>query len=263
MINLRDFPNYKACIITQPDGDAGDGPQRTFGMYHIARAALGDYDHTTFRMAAELLISPNGDLIRDPVKWNDPKDIPADQFDPTVIACRLYSRWDLVARMMSRHRKRFWFYPNWNPPNFGSISSLLRASDERSISRIKFWDRAFLWSAKIDCDRARRNLGLDGDWLDMDNACARMAFSEIHLPTEISEQVIQYYVENYPMPNPVLTKEGGKVDWGEWRPEGPPLLAALSFKHRAPKNNALFAELWEPIVTRWYDSRKSNVLLLK
>ena len=242
MITLKDFPTLKGVVITQPNGDLGDGPQRTFGMYHVAKVALreaGAAEIENYRAARDILQDSKGWLIRDPNKWNDPHDIPADQFDPSLICAKLYGDQARVDLLFSE----LWplgFYPNRNPPNLGSISTLKRCDAKSSDFWITQWDKVLLQAAKIDCARAIKNQGIDGNWLDVDNAVTRLVFCQMVRPTKYSQQALEHYVANYPRP------------MKDYRGDLPPLLAAIAWKHRAPDNNPAFSELWAPIIEGWY-----------
>lgn len=240
MISLADFPTFKGVIITQPDGDMGDAPQRTFGLYHVAKIWLGQADFANFKAAGALLQDDSGRLIRDPNKWNDPRDIPADQFDPTVIAHGLYG-FDVHVKMLLKDQAmRLGFYPNGNPPNLGSVSSLLRALQNHwYYPLIFFFDFFTLIGALIDCARAKIYEGTDGNWIDMDNAVVKIAQAELVQPTPISWMARKIYVRFYPVP----MKMAGVL----------PLEAAIIWKHRSPKSNPAFGDLWHPIIRSWYE----------
>lgn len=238
VITINDFPLYKDCVITEPNGDMGDSPQRTFGLFHVGKLILSEeiIDCPYLDKAIDILQDKNGNLIRDPVKWNDPNDIPADQFDPTVIGCTLGGFTARSRFLLHGQISRFGFYPNGNPPNLGSLSSLVRAWGSGWLWPLIFvLDVFFFFAAIIDCARAKQFQFQDGSWLDMDNAVVKIAQAELYLPTPLSWLTRKTYVWFYPQPMSSV---------------GPPLLCAIRWKYR--NGNYQFGNLWNPTITRWY-----------
>lgn len=229
------FHNYKQVVITQADGDMGDGLQRT-AMYYIGLYLLGLADTQGFLHAVQILRANHDERIpiRDPVRWNDPFDVSRDQEDPWLIALFFYGHLATMRFLIFRRWRRFGLYSN------GDLTGPVQvANDFRLLNWwwlypvICIFDFGFVIGAIQDCIWGRIVRGRDGTWLDMDNAVTRLAFTERVMPTPFSRASIWIYDHGFPK-----------------TPAGRGLLSALSWKHRTeaganPELAKLWAEVWQ------------------
>lgn len=237
--SLANFYTYRDVVVAQRDGDLGDAPQRT-AFYHVGKAMLDDPEPFHLVGALQILRGPDGALIRDPIKWNDPADISRDQFDPVVVALGFYCIDWKLKHLVFAHWRRCGLYPNGDLASPMSITMELRA-----LRWFWFWpffwigDLFLLLGAIISCVQTRR----DANDVDLDNAVVRLAQAEMFYPTPLSWLARKVFVWFYP-------KNNGRLIYPTC---DMPMLQAIGWKHRAAAlANPAFFQLWKPTVERWY-----------
>jgi len=112
-------------LIVQKDGDGGDTAGRE-GDYYFHLGLTG-YVHTDFdTVLANLQLSP-GVFIRNPIKYNDPKDFSRDQTIPLILAMGEMERYETLRHLFWNQCKRFGFYPNGDIGSFEDLGYYIRA----------------------------------------------------------------------------------------------------------------------------------------
>lgn len=227
-------------LIVQADGDGGDSAQRT-GFYYSAlmiRSKLNIPNDSIsvnqpLLAALNLLITPDG-LIRNPIKWNDPKDTSRDQTVPIIIACGLYGYLAQLSRVAPR-KFRFQNGDIESPQNFNEIT---RANGYKPGILGDIWA---YFAAVTRCFNAKSNLDDVGDDI---NLILSLSFFYVDNPTIISKYALSYYLNNRPV-NYGVTKLG-EID---------NVMGALSWYFRVESGgNPELAEIWRPIVKHLRDN---------
>lgn len=229
-------------LIVQKDGDGGDTAQRT-GFYYAAlylqaflglgRTLIGEYE---FSRAVDLLVTTKG-LIRNPIKWNDPKDTSRDQTIPMIIACGLYGYEERVKQI----KPRFFRYQNGDFESPQNANEVRRALNKYPSLLGDIWA---LFAAIIRCKQAAKNLDDVGDDL---NLLISLVFFNVIKPSIIAKFALRYYLKHRPF-NYGMTKFD----------EHDPVIGALMWYFREESGgNPEIAEAWRPIVG--YFRSKLNV----
>lgn len=102
----------------QQDGDGGDKLQRV-GFWWEGMDVANHFPFVSgmasYPESLEALTDANGNLLRDWVKYTDPKDISRDQMIPNIRCCGFYERYggkDRLDRILLNLLKNFSRYPN-------------------------------------------------------------------------------------------------------------------------------------------------------
>jgi hypothetical protein len=199
-------------LIVQQSGDGGDTAART-GFYFGIRALKSKLFLDQAPLAPGIkpladacnLLIQNGYLIRNPVKYNNPKGndfaTSRDQTTPMVIACGLC---DLKKDVEIIQPKGFLlkFYPNWDPASPSDMNTIKRALDQRCSDLGDFW--SYL-GTKQRCDQAKTNQDDVGDDV---NCFISLVFNFIR-GNERTTETLKYYLKNRPI-NYGVTQLGEK-----------------------------------------------------
>ena len=230
---IEQFHNLQGAVITQADGDMGDGLQRT-AMYYVGLFLLGLMRPDSFERAAQILQTPSNALvpIRDPVRWTDPHDVSRDQEDPWLIALYFYGKSENLKYLIRRRWRRLGLYANGDVSGPAQIANDIRLLQLRPLKPfLSILDFAYVAGATQDCLWGRLVRGRDGSWLDVDNAMTRLMFTERVWPTWASRFAIWIYNRFFPE-----------------TPAGIGVLSALRWKHRSAAGaNPALAELWSEV----------------
>jgi hypothetical protein len=102
-------------LVVQTNGDGGDSPART-GLYYFLLALLNEETIKSgldFFTALLHMQKGFGAFIRNPVNYNNPKDMSRDQLNPLIIAMGAYrGHSHLLWELLWKRIKAFGFYPN-------------------------------------------------------------------------------------------------------------------------------------------------------
>lgn len=206
-------------VVAQSDGDLGDGPQRT-SFAHLAFIMTNDLSEARkFDYAyAFHWLNKEGELVRDIIQWNDPKDLSRDQLDPLNIVYSLY---------FNRPLKLYWFkYPNKDIGGPQTWALNIRTQKHLLLYPIlPILDLQILGSVLLTC------LDHNLDHVDDDNLIARVCQAILVMPTPITWLARKIY-SKFRIPN---------------------IMQALARKHRLEAGgNPAFVTLWQPIIEKWF-----------
>lgn len=89
-----------------------------------------------FYSAIPLLENYNGEWIRSPQQWTDPKDVSRDQLDPMIMCLALYGENEYVSQEFRRHVSRYFLYPNRDISSPEHIGHFIRHKPLGLIAKI-------------------------------------------------------------------------------------------------------------------------------
>lgn len=116
-------------LPVQADGDGGDSAQRV-GWIFTAQALSEQKSlwPISFDQCIALLEVTPGTYIRNPIKWNDPKDFSRDQQISILIALGQNKRLDAVNRMIrTQDSRKFGLCQNGDIPTLGLFAAYIRS----------------------------------------------------------------------------------------------------------------------------------------
>jgi hypothetical protein len=265
------FDSYN--LPVQRDCDGGDSAQRLGWMWLgiFLRNRLGKPWHITPPAALDAsvdLLEPksNGDFIRHPLKWNDPKDFSRDQSLPLVAAMGVWSEPTRLDRMWRGVVQRLYRFQNGDLCAPEHINLFRRA---RALSPQQLGDLQLVGSSV-----ARTALGLNLDDVGDDlNHIVSLMIARVRSPTPTVDLAIRIYAKHrphsygsylgsyrkaygfaYDTSAAVMIDRMKRGIAGGWRPDKnvPPSLGALRWYFRRESNGApALAELYAPIVQYW------------
>jgi len=226
-------------LIVQKDGDGGDSAQRT-GFYYTARFIVGPlpgYKEISmglviedFIRATTLLITPAG-LIRNPVKWNDPKDTSRDQTTPMIIACGCLRLLEMVDKL----RPKYLRYQNGDFASPQNLNEVRRALGKTPLLLGDLWA---IGASYVRCRQAAKDMDDVGDDL---NLLISLVFFNRYQSNAVTRFALKYYLKNRPT-NFGCTKMG----------ETDPVIGALVWYFREESGgNPEIAQAWRPIITKY------------
>ena len=138
-----------------------------------------------------------GDWIRNPVQWNDPKDVSRDQLDPTIMNLAIRRIDHYVTSELWKLIRRFFRYPNGDLCSPEHLSHFLRANPKNKYFKPLYYlgDLFLLINTFIICyfyGRSPTSVALDM------NHQISLLFSEATSPTFISKWAARVYIRHRP-----------------------------------------------------------------
>lgn len=227
--------------IVQQDGDGGDTAQRTgfletglklrdyFGISNLAF-----YKSTPWRFDKQWpTLFINDQLVRNPIKYNDPKDTSRDQTTPMISAFAL-NRMLLQVKFIIPTGFLHLKYPNADIASPQDMNHIDRAL---GLSPSWFGDVWGYGAVMLRCYQASKDLGDVGDDL---NCLLTVAFAFVVSPTNQSRRNLKYYLEHRP-------ESFGNVNLHETDN----VVGALAWYNRLDAGgNPELTEVWRPIVAK-------------
>jgi len=172
-----------------------------------------------------------GQLIRNPINWNDPKDTSRDQTTPMIIAFGL-NRMDIQIKSIMPRGFMLNKYQNADIASPDNMAVIDRALGIKPSWLGDYWA---YWGIKLRCSQAAKNPDDVGDDL---NCLIESVYSSLVFPTAQSTKNLKFYLNNRPI-NFGVSKLG-HID---------PVVGALYWYFRADAGgNPELAEAWEPII---------------
>lgn len=237
-------------LIVQADGDGGDSAQRT-GFYYFgvlfaqecsANDCINDWVH--FMACLKRLNTPEG-FIRNPEKWNDPKDFSRDQHNPLVMAMGAYCGYfdSILGPILLSHLKRFGKYQNkdWAGPVDWGI--YVRAFSAWYLyPYLLFSDLFLILGSMVNIVKSFDRTYTD----DAPNWCMTLVQAKHFMPTPLSWIARKLYY-NYRLtpPNPPSVERVTPIKLPY------DAIKTALYYYFDPKfgGNIELAQLWEPIIS--------------
>lgn len=260
-------------LLVQRDCDGGDTAQREGWMWLgiWLRERLRDPWTITpplpFKKALQLLEPQgDGDFIRHPVKWNDPKDFSRDQSIPIIAATGIWGEMQPLSRMWSNVKKRVYKFQNDDLCAPEHVNLFRRSLGERPQT---IGDLQLVGSSAVRCA-----LGRDMDDVGDDlNHIVSLMIAKFRRPTALVDLAIRIYATRRPItygsylgsyrqhygtafdtPAALMIERMKAGIAAKWKrdPDVPNVLGALRWYFRAESGGSpALAELYAPVVRRW------------
>jgi hypothetical protein len=264
-------------LIVQRDGDGGDTAQREGWMWlgifvheRVLKIPWKLKPHLTFSRTLDLIeVKGTGEFIRNPQKYNDPKDFSRDQTVPLIASMGVWNQQARLDRVWESFERRGRQFQN------GDLSTpeLLNLFARARRKPIDPTGDDQLWADAVDRGLLNRNPNNTGDDLNMIVILLAGLLLSSPSPTERVKQAVKVYAKNRPIswgcylgsyrakynidyavgePEMIERCRHG-VDSERWQVDCPRVLGALRWYFRAEsKGNPALAELYEPIVQKYF-----------
>jgi hypothetical protein len=271
-------------LIVQTDGDGGDTAQREgwawFGSWireHELHDPWSVQRCITFELAMSMLeIDQSGTFRRNPDKYNEAKDFSRDQSIPIIAAMGFWGDAARLERFWERTKARSYLTQNGEMLRPDGVNLFLRARGIKPgiIGDVQLYGGVV---SRLAQAADRNDVGDDLNLLViLLMAKLRFPATNTGVPGTSTEEVIRLYADKRPRSYgsylQSYRREFGvdlkvsdadlrkRMDNGiakGWKPDAdcPPVLGALRWYFRAEsKGNPELAELYAPIVRKWFNS---------